>query len=149
VSKDGANNSSGKKHRLLKTTIQFIKFGIVGLSNTAISLAIYYIFVLINPDFYVLGNVVGAIVSIANSFYWNNRFVFPGSSTKLIIKLLKTYVAYGGSFILGTALLIIFVELIGISEYLAPILTLFITVPTNFLVNKYWTFKRTSAGSRK
>jgi len=36
------------------------------------------------------------------------------------------------------------VEIAGIPETLAPILNLCITIPLNFLVNKYWTFKKSA-----
>ena len=53
--------------------VQFIKFGIIGASNTLVSTSIYYVFIWIDPKLYFLGNVVGWIVSVFNSFYWNNR----------------------------------------------------------------------------
>ena len=58
------------------TIFQFIKFGIVGVSNTAISLAIYYIIYWINPKWYMIGNVAGWVISVANAFFWNNKYVF-------------------------------------------------------------------------
>lgn len=120
---------------------QFIKFGIVGLSNTAISLGIYYIFIFINRDWYIAGNTVGFIVSVLNSYYFNNKYVFQKTQSGHLKPLIKTYLAYGSTFILGTVLLIIMVEFLGIPETIAPLLILVITIPTNFLINKYWTFK--------
>ena len=79
--------------------VQFIKFGIIGASNTLVSTSIYYVFIWIDPKLYFLGNVVGWIVSVFNSFYWNNRFVFKNSEFSWWQKLLRTYMAYGGSFI--------------------------------------------------
>ena len=59
---------------------QFIKFGIVGVSNTLISLAVYYIFVWIDPGLYLWGNVAGWVVSVLNAFYWGNQVVFKSES---------------------------------------------------------------------
>ena len=39
--------------------VQFIKFAIVGASNTLVSLAIYYFFLWLDPSWYLWGNVVG------------------------------------------------------------------------------------------
>lgn len=55
--------------------IQFLKFGIVGISNTAISLIVYYTVLWINQDWYLAGNVLGWIVSVANAYFWNHRYV--------------------------------------------------------------------------
>lgn len=126
---------------------QFLKFGIVGLSNTFISLAVYYLFLWIDPKLYMVGNIVGWVVSVANSFFWNRRFVFKDTTTPLPKALLKSYVSYGGTFLLSTALLALQVEVIGVPETLAPLINLLVTIPLNFLINKFWTFRQ-SAGKR-
>lgn len=121
--------------------IQFIKFGIIGVSNTLISTAVYYLFIWINTALYFAGNVVGWIVSVFNSFYWNNRFVFKDSEFSWWKKLFRTYLAYGGSFVVGSLLLVLQVRVLGISEWLAPWINMVITIPLNFLLNKFWAFK--------
>ena len=121
--------------------VQFIKFGIIGVSNTLISNAIYYLFIWIDTDLYFIGNVVGWIVSVFNSFYWNNRFVFQNSEFNWWKKLFRTYLAYGGSFIAGSLLLMLQIEVIGVSEWLAPWINMVITIPLNFILNKFWAFK--------
>ena len=129
------------KENWKEVLVQFIKFGIIGASNTLISTAIYYVFVWIDPNLYFLGNVVGWIVSVFNSFYWNNRFVFKNSEFSWWKKLLRTYLAYGGSFVVGSITLAVMVSILGVSEWLAPWLNMVITIPLNFILNKFWAFK--------
>lgn len=124
--------------------IQFIKFGLVGVSNTAISLLVYYIFLWINPAWYLAGNVAGWIVSVANAFFWNNKYVFAGSSSgwkAALKKLGKTYLSYGATFLLSTALLYLEVDILHWSAVISPILNLLVTIPLNFLLNKFWAFR--------
>ncbi len=123
--------------------IQFLKFGLVGISNTVISLLIYYLFLWISPALYLVGNVTGWIVSVANSFFWNNKYVFKGASgkRKLLKKLGKTYLSYGATFLLGTALLYLEVDVWRWSAAICPLLNLVITIPLNFLLNKFWAFR--------
>lgn len=123
---------------------QFVKFGIVGVSNTVVSMAVYYIFLWINPDLYMVGSILGTIISIANAFIWNDLFVFRGTQRdfKSIMKrLAKTYVSYGGTSLLSTVLLWLEVALFNVSKVYAPIVNLLITIPLNFVINKFWTFK--------
>ena len=56
--------------------------------------------------------------------------------------LLKTYVSYSftGLF-LCTALLVLWVQVLHISEFVAPLINLVVSVPVNFLINKFWAFK--------
>lgn len=124
--------------------IQFLKFGIVGVSNTLISLAVYYVFLWIDADLYMVGNVAGWIISVANAFFWNNKYVFTSENTGLsdcIKKLLKTYLCYGATFLLSTVLLFLEVDILHWSAIISPVLNLLITIPLNFLLNKFWAFQ--------
>lgn len=134
--------------------IQFVKFGIVGLSNTVISYVLYAITLLLlqkNMLFpksdYLLAQIVAFVLSVLWSFYWNDRMVFvveEGRKRSPGKALLKTYVSYSftGLF-LNSILLILWVNILGISEFIAPIINLLVSVPLNFLINKFWAFKST------
>ena len=130
------------KEDLKKLVAQFLKFGLVGLSNTLVSWACYYLFLWIDEDLYMVGSIVGTVLSIANAFFWNDRFVFKGGKNDWKSKLKrlgKTYVSYGGTSLLSTFLLWLEVQL-GVSKVIAPIVNLIITIPLNFIINKLWTF---------
>ena len=105
---------------------------------------IYYVIVFLNRDAYLLANVLGWIVSVFNSFIWNNKFVFQnkGSKQNIGYRLLKTYGAYGITLLLSSALLVVQVEYLGVSEFIAPIINLFVTTPINFMLNKFWAFRK-------
>lgn len=132
--------------------VEFVKFGIVGLSNTVISYVIYLLALvgcnrtgfMVNYD-YLFATVVSFILSVLWSFYWNKRFVFKLDSDikTTILALIKTYISYSftGLF-LSSILAILWVEILGISKILSPILNLIISVPVNFILNKFWAFKK-------
>lgn len=131
-----------KKYRDL--IIQFVKFGIVGFSNTFISLGVYYALVYFGV-YYLLANACGFVVSVINAFYWNNKYVFKDKTeTSMVRTFLKVFASYGGSFCISTVLIFVMVNLLGISEWWAPLLRLAVTVPINFLLNKLWAFRRKS-----
>lgn len=132
------------KYLSSQTVIQFIKFSLVGLSNTLLSLIVYYVFLWIDENLYLVGNIAGWVVSVANAFFWNNKYVFADKSDgvkKLILKIGKTYLSYGGTFLLSTILLYLEVESWRWSAVLSPILNLLVTIPLNFILNKFWTFR--------
>ena len=135
-----------KDHPLFAKLWQFIKFGLVGVSNTLISLSVYELCIHLGLH-YLLANAVGLVISVVNAYYWNNRCVFGDGTPKTfgqhVCTYLKSLTAYGGAFLLDSALLVLWVELVGLHQTLAPILNLCITIPLNFLVNKYWTFRKT------
>lgn len=129
---------------------QFIKFGIVGVSNTVVSyvINILVLFVMkpVNVSWdYFVGNIVAFLLSVLWSFYWNNKYVFTleeGKSRSIGKALLKTYISYGFTgIILNNILSWIWAEVLGISKYIAPIINLVVSVPINFFMNKLWAFR--------
>jgi putative flippase GtrA len=120
---------------------QFIKFGIVGISNTLVSFMVYYILIYFNIH-YIIANTLGFIVSVLNAYYWNARYVFKRQINRRIVDvLMKVYAAYGMTFLLNTGMLIILIGHLHVSKFVAPLINLAIITPINFLLNKYWAFK--------
>ena len=115
----------------LAPLIQFIKFGLVGVSNTAISYGIemlcYYV-LFKNSKFIgilnllsqlgistdgnnvriVITTIIAFVVSVSNSYFWNNRYVFKAGNTGHLRRLLKTFLAYGATYLLGLLILYLF-----------------------------------------
>ena len=127
-----------------KSTIQFVKFGIVGFSNTIISYAVYFFCVWIGMH-YQLANLLGFIISVLNAYYWSNRYVFvkhTGEERGLLSSFIKTFIAYSFTgIVLNAILLWLLIDRMSFSEFIAPFIILLITVPLNFILNKYWSFK--------
>lgn len=132
--------------------LQFVKFGIVGVSNTVVSYVLYIVTLyglkaaeLMPGADYLMAQGVSFVLSVLWSFYWNNKAVFvleDGEQRSVWKALLKTYVSYSftGLF-LNTALLVLWVKALHISELIAPLINLVVSVPVNFLINKFWAFK--------
>lgn len=61
----------------------------------------------------------------------------------VLSELLRSYLSYGFTgLILSEILLYVWVDKIGISEYVAPIINMIICLPVNFILNKFWTFHK-------
>lgn len=135
--------------RTIESLAQFIKFGLVGVTNTVLSYLIYLIVLFfmkplkVSWDIYV-GSVLAFVISVLWSFILNNRFVFKAEKGSRVVwkSLLKTYVSYGFTgIILANVLLFLWVSVLGVPKTIAPIINLLITVPLNFLLNKFWAFR--------
>ena len=131
---------------------QFIKFACVGLSNTALSYFLYAGSLLLMRQTSIpvkfgiyIAHTVQFVISVAWSFFWNNRFVFKleeGQHRTWWKALLKTYAAYAFTGLLVNALLLgLWVNVLGISEFIAPFINLIFNVPLNFVINKFWAFR--------
>ncbi len=134
-----------------KRFIQFIKFGLVGVSNTVVSyllnIATLFLMQPLHTNYdYIAGNLVSFFLSVLWSYYWNRRFVFRQTDKSASSKgtLLRTYISYGFTgVILNNVLSTFWIHTLGMSKYIAPLLNLIISVPINFLLNKFWAFKDT------
>ena len=124
--------------------LQFIKFGIVGVSNTLIHYFTYLICIFAGCH-YLIARVIGFLVSVINAFYWNNKYVFvkeENATRSLWQAFLKTFLSYAGTgLVLENVLLVIWVRFLHVPEAIAPLVTLLITIPINFILNKFWAFK--------
>ena len=133
----------------LEVILQFFKFCVVGVTNTLLSYGLNVLALLLMEPLsfrwdYVVANCVAFFLSVLWSFYWNNKFVFHKERKQRTVwkTLLKTYVSYSFTgLILNNALSVLFIQYVGISKYIMPLINLFISVPVNFIINKYWAFK--------
>ena len=132
--------------------MQFVKFGVVGVTNTVISytLNVLVLFACAKLHIferydYILGNTIAFLLSVLWSFYWNSRYVFGLEECEKRSPwkaLLKTYISYGFTgIILSNILSYVWIRVFGISKYLAPLINLVVSIPVNFLMNKLWAFK--------
>lgn len=132
--------------------MQFVKFGIVGISNTVISYVVYLAVLFFLQGMgglpkadYFIANVLAFILSVLWSFYWNNKYVFKeeeGVKRSIWKTLLKTYMSYAFSgLILTNVLSLLWIEVLHISKVIAPLINLVVSVPLNFVMNKFWAFR--------
>ncbi len=158
----------------MKSFWQFVKFFFVGISNTLISEVVYVILVFLRCN-YLFASFIGFVISVLNAYYWSNRYVFvkqEDEPERVWWKVLfKTYMAYIGGFVINAVLLVFWVDIFKIHRYMntaaeflqaygfeqmdaellgmlvAEAINLLLTVPINFVVNKYWTYKVTKKDS--
>ncbi len=130
------------KKELINILIQFLKFGIVGAINTILSYLItninYYVF-----DLHAqLSNMIAFIITVFISFILNSKYVFKTEKQNFWKSLIKVYASYSITGLFLTAILIYIEEdLFGIPHYVATFMNLVITIPVNFILNKYWAYK--------
>lgn len=136
----------------IQTMAQFILFGMVGLSNALVhylsydaSLLMFRHWGLFGASDYLAAQTAAFFISTTWCFFWNNRLVFTRQQAQkhAILKgLLKTYITYAftGLF-LNWLLLFLWVQKLGISEFIAPLINILLNTPINFLMSKFWAFK--------
>jgi putative flippase GtrA len=110
-------------------------------------MAVYYLCLALGIH-YIAANVLGFIVGTINAYFWNNKYVFKKQENEVRDtkkSVIKVFISYGFTLGLSTMLLAFWVDGLHISDKIAPVLNLLVTIPVNFVLNKFWAFR----GERK
>ena len=121
---------------------QFINFSVVGVINLFLSYFLYAGCIWVGLH-HQIANQISFWISVLNGYLLNKYWVFQkANSGRGKAEASKYFAVYGFNFVLGIFLLYLYVDVLQISKYLAPIISIPITVPMNYLLNRYWVFKK-------
>ena len=117
----------------------FLKFVFVGGLNTAIGYGVFATLVLLGVH-YVVSSVIGHIVGVINSYFWNKYFTFrvPGKNYREIMRFIGVYTVH---YIIGLSGLVLLVEVAKLHPLVGQAVILVITTLVSFFGHKYFTFK--------
>jgi putative flippase GtrA len=128
---------------------RFIKFGLVGASNTVVYYIAYVIIIFILKSSsvdkwdYAIGQIAGFVVSVFWGYCLNRKYVFKPEDGRFGEGIIKFYISYMFTgLLLNSVLLYLWVECFGVSKYIAPLINVIFTMPVNYILNKCWTFRR-------
>jgi len=119
---------------------QFIKYSLVGVLNTVIYYAIYYVILQLGFS-YVIAVTVGTVISVANSYFWNKLFVFK-SKKKSTGEVVRFIIVYGVQYVCNIIVIYICINYIGLSAEIAGIPAIVIGVFISFFGHKFWSFRK-------
>jgi len=123
-----------------KTLVQFLKFGIVGISNTLLTAATIWLLLRIFHSSNYLANIVGYVVGLVNSFIWNRRWTFENHA-QVGATIFKFIVTFAISYLLQLGFLSFLLHQTNIDDYVCQLLSIVVYTVVNFFMNKYYTFK--------
>lgn len=125
--------------RILK---QFLKFSLSSFSSFLIDYTLYALLVfLLGSNYIVISNVVARIASATCNYIFNSRLVFKESSH--MAKTATEYAALAVAMLALNTLALVALVSIGLNAYIAKILTEALLFIVNFLIQKYFIFKKT------
>ena len=112
---------------------RFARFVIFGGVNTIASYAVYVLFLHIVR--YEAAYTISYIAGIGLSYYLNARFVF-GERLRLA-RALQYPIVYAAQYVLGLGVMYAAVEIAGLSQYVAPIAVVLLSLPVTYLLSKF------------
>ncbi len=116
---------------------RFVKFCLVGGMNSILSVLLYNFFLWININ-YILAYAMSYLIPWVNSFYWNGTHVFKSASK---MRAIKYFILYGGTYLLGQALLIVEVDFFDWNKTLSQFPIIALNTVLNYTGSRLWVFK--------
>jgi putative flippase GtrA len=128
-------------HRLrAPVVIQFVKFGIVGVSNTALTFLVYTILLKVFGVWYLVASAIGFAVGATNGFLLNRRWTFREHVGDSLTPL-RWAIVQGGGLAINEGLLYVFVHDAGLDKLLAQAFATVAVTLSTFFANRAWTFR--------
>lgn len=120
--------------------IKLLKFGLIGILNTSITIGSYAVFVYIFNMNFIIANIIAYILGMINSYFWNKNWVFEvkESNTFTYVKFIVVNVGMLGFNSLG---LYILVSNFHINKMISQIIIVGASMFLNFILTKTWTFR--------
>lgn len=117
---------------------KILKFICVGISNTIISLIIYYLLKFIGVN-YLISMAVGYFISSITGYFLNKKWVFENQNKKKK-SIFRYYVLYISALFLNLIFTYFQVSILKISDNVAPLITVAVITIYNYLISNYWVF---------
>lgn len=143
-----------------KSFLQLIKFGLIGILNTLVDIAVFYVLNTVFGIYYIVANVISFSCGVINSYFFNSRWTFKTENnnskkqfflfvlvntialltTTLSMFLLKNYV-----FTSDLTLPLFGWNIVLTRDTMSKLISVIVTISTSFIGNKLLVFKEKSA----
>ncbi|MGA9874580.1 MAG: GtrA family protein [Solirubrobacteraceae bacterium] len=128
--------------RLVRTPLvaQFVKFGIVGVSNTLIAFAVYALLWKAFGVWYVAASGIGFLIGAVNGFVWNRAWTFRGHVGDALTPV-RWFVVQSAGLCVNLGLVYLLVDGAGLGKLEGQAVTTVIVTVLTFFANRAWTFR--------
>lgn len=124
----------------MKVLTQFVKFGIVGVSNTLLTFGVYTLLLKVFGVWYLAASGIGFAVGAVNGFLLNRKWTFREHVGDRLTPVRWTTVQ-GCGLLVNLGLVYTFVSSVGLDKLVGQACATLIVVVGTFLANRAWTFK--------
>ena len=128
----------------MKETVRLVRFVTVGALNALITAVMVWLMMAVIGAGYILANIVAYLIAQTNNFIWSKYWIFINDNKKAKNGLFKEILFFASAFLVAYGLQFLFivflVEIVGMNEYLAQFLGLFVYGGVNYFANRFITF---------
>lgn len=126
---------------------QFIKFSVVGTSNTTLDFLIYTAMTRLVGAHYLAANLVSFTIATTWSYTMNRLWTFRDRQSRIRTQYPKFIIISAIGLGLTSTLLYVFIDLFNLYDLLAKAFSIGIVLFWNFFMNRRWTFRAQTLAS--
>jgi putative flippase GtrA len=119
---------------------QFIKFGLVGVSNTLLTFLVYTLLLKVFGVWYLAASGIGFAVGAVNGFLLNHNWTFRGHAGGSLTAV-RWFVVQGCGLLVNLGVVFLMVEAVGTDKLVGQAIATAIVVVLTFFANRAWTFR--------
>lgn len=132
---------------LLKKYEEIIRYLIIGVLTTVVSLATYYILVytVFNPSVPLelqITNIISWIVSVTFAYFTNRRYVFKLKEKRTLKEIVKFYLSRVSTLLLDMLMMYILVSLLKFNDKIIKLIVQILVIVLNYILSKFLVFKK-------
>jgi putative flippase GtrA len=120
---------------------EMIRYGLVGLVNTAVCLSAIFVSMHVIGLPYALANAIGYALGLIASFLLNRRFTFRSSRRIFSREPLLFLAVFGVSYAVQMGALVLFVEQLRMNQSFAQVCAMVVYTACGYTGNKFITFR--------
>lgn len=117
-----------------------MRFLIIGVLATVVNYVFFYVFLNVFSVHYLVSSSLGFVAGVFFGYGFNKAWSFEVADANSVY-LLKYFMLYTGSLVVGMAFLKLQVAVLGVLPEIANIFTIGLTTCTNFIGLKFFVFK--------
>jgi len=123
---------------------QLLIFLVVGIINTVLDVSAYFILSIyvFSEENYLYAKMISYLLGTVNSFILNRYWTFGHRHLIGFAEVTRFYSLVLFSLLINIISMYVFVSILHVNDKIAVFVSLFITTLVNFLVSKYWVFKK-------
>lgn len=120
--------------------VQFLKFAVVGVLNSAIQYLVFLFLYSFTGTQYLLASIIGYVAGMTNSYILNRKWTFESRNQKLLTELSRFVAVNFVSLGVNLGLLYLLVSTGVMIPQWAQVVAITGSTLVNFVLNKVWTF---------
>ena len=129
----------------MRESVRVVRFVVIGTLNALITAVVVWLMMAVGGTGYILANIVAYLIAQTHNFLWSKYWIFvhddkmaKGRTWWRQVLLFAT--AFCMAYALQFLFIVFLVEIVGMNEYLAQFLGLFVYGGVNFCCNRFVTF---------